>query len=82
MELNCKIFLDKTKVGIKIFCPVLFSSHHYPSMAGALTVFTVSSYLGLFIQSLQLLLGRLSLIADFVSISCSVGLLCCVVVVF
>ena len=34
---------------------------------------TVSSYLSLFIQSLQLLHQRLSLIADIVSIGCSVG---------
>ena len=58
-----------------VFFSVLFSFHHYPSLVGALLYTqTVSWYLGLFIQSSQLLHSRLSLIADIVSIGCSVGL--------
>ena len=49
-----------------LFFHVLFSSHHFPSMAGALMCVTVSSYLGL-LHALQLLHHWLSLIADSVS---------------
>ena len=51
----------------------LLSSHHYPSIVGALLCVTVSSYLGPFKHSLQFLHHRLSLIADNFSIGCSVG---------
>ena len=47
------------------FFPVLPSSHHYPSMVGALLYITVSFCLGL-LQSLQLLHCWLSLMADIV----------------
>ena len=45
------------------FFPVLFSSHHYPSMAGTLPLSGVSPYLGL-VHLSDLLCCRLSVMAD------------------
>ena len=52
------------KVNSFLLLPNFVSSHHYPSMLGALPFITISSCLGLFIHSSQLLHCRLSLIAD------------------